>query len=74
MSKVYDGEYVAVVQNGISKLIIRCDIKAAFHSSYFTLEEEGGDAVVIFKSAINNLIKEIEKLRDLTEKPKGKKP
>jgi len=59
-------EYVAVVGN----IIIRCDKQA----SYFTLEKIGGDTVLIFKNQINDLIKEIEKLKDLTDKPQGAKP
>jgi hypothetical protein len=54
---------VSIIKNGDSTLVIRCNRDA----SYFTLEDVGGDSVVIFKNSINNIIREIQKLKELNE-------
>ncbi len=38
--------------------------------NYFTLEDRGGDFVVVFKDSINNVPSEIEKLKDVLDTPK----
>ena len=61
-------DYVSIIKNKDATYIIRWDKI----SNFFTLEDTKGDKVVIYKSAIDNITSEIEKLNDLISEPKNK--
>ena len=62
-------EYVSLIKHENFKYLIKWDRK----SEFFTLEDQSGDYIVVYKDVINNLSEEFNRLRELMQFSKPSK-